>query len=417
MKTALDSQGSSRPKILIVGQHFWPEAFRVNDIAQYFVKNEIDVDVLCGIPNYPKGKFLPGYSPFRHLKETHEGVSILRTPEIPRGSNSSLRIFLNYISFPITSMFRVPQLARKKYDRIFIYQLSPVLMSIAGIAIGKLSRTQTTMYVLDPWPENLYSVIPVQSRFVRKVAERVSNFHYKNVDKIAVLTEKMRAHFEKITDLDPDHLVVIPQTSESIYETPIFDEQLHKRFEGKFTVVFAGNISPAQSFETVLDAASELKRRGMTDIHWIVVGDGMSRQELEREVESLGLSDIFSFEGHQPIAAIPKYTELADVLIGCLTSSDFLDATIPAKVISYLAAGKPIVLAMDGEVATLINEDVQCGFAGPAEDSKSFSDNILRVYNLSVEERSHLGRAALDYHQKNLSRDLILKKLSDFIFH
>jgi colanic acid biosynthesis glycosyl transferase WcaI len=409
-------RSSKRPRILIVGQHFWPESFRINDIAQFFLESGIEVDVLCGMPNYPEGNFFQGYSWFHPRKESHDGVTIYRTPEIPRGTNSNFRIFLNYISFPITSLLRVPQLSRENYDRIFIYQISPVLMGIAGIAIGKLSRTQTIMYVLDPWPENLYSVIPVKSRIVRRLAETVSHFHYKNVDKIAVLSEKMRSHFAKITKLDSDHLVVIPQSSELIYESPIFDEHLHRRFEGKFKIVFTGNISPAQSFETVLEAASELKSRGLEDIHWIVVGDGMSREWLEGEVEASDLTDIFSFEGHQPISLIPHYTELADVLIGCLASSEFLDAAIPAKIISYLAAGKPIVVAMDGEVATLINEDVKCGFAGPAEDSKTFAENILRVYKLTQDERSKLGIVALEYHRKNLSRNFVLEKLLEFIF-
>ncbi|MEI8341093.1 MAG: glycosyltransferase family 4 protein [Verrucomicrobiota bacterium] len=404
-------------RILIVGQHFWPEAFRVNDIADFFIEHGFEVDVLCGMPNYPQGTFFPGYSNFGPWKEVHNAINIFRVPEIPRKSNTSLRIFLNYISYPITSLFRVPKLAKNHYDHIFIYQLSPVMMSIAGIAIGKLSKTETTMYVLDPWPENPYSVISVHSRWLRWIAKRLSHFHYKNVDKLAVLTEKMYQHFLAITDLDVSRIAIIPQTSEQVYEIPVHDTSLHERFGGNFNILYAGNISPAQSFETILATAQELKQQGIRDVHWIIVGDGMSRSWLEDQVVSLGLSDSFTFEGHQPIEFIPKYTELADVLVGCLASSEFLDATIPAKVVSYLAAGKPIVLAMNGEVSSLINDTIQCGFVGPAENSSHLTQNLMRVYRLSPIERELLGNAAKKYHKDFLSREIILDRLLDFILH
>ena len=133
------------PKILVICQHFWPESFRINDICDFFIEKGCSVDVLCGIPNYPKGRFFPGYSYIRKRKQTHNGINIRRVFEIPRGNNSNLRIFLNYISFPIASLFHIPRLLTKKYDKIFIYQLSPVMMSIAGILVGKLKKTEITI--------------------------------------------------------------------------------------------------------------------------------------------------------------------------------------------------------------------------------------------------------------------------------
>src|SRR3972149_3015725 len=90
-------------KILVVCQHFWPESFRINDICDYFIDKKCDVDVLCGIPNYPKGKFFDGYSYFKNRKQEHEGINIRRAFEIPRGNNSNFRIFINYISFPLAT--------------------------------------------------------------------------------------------------------------------------------------------------------------------------------------------------------------------------------------------------------------------------------------------------------------------------
>ena len=110
-------------QILVICQHFWPESFRINDIADYFVEKNVKVDVLCGIPNYPKGKFFKGYGYFKNKKQTHNGINIKRVIELPRGNNTNLRIFLNYVSFPFFSLFHIPKLLTKKYDKIFIYQL------------------------------------------------------------------------------------------------------------------------------------------------------------------------------------------------------------------------------------------------------------------------------------------------------
>ncbi|TAH36716.1 glycosyltransferase WbuB [Candidatus Saccharibacteria bacterium] len=402
--------------MLVVCQHFWPESFRINDICDFLGNKGCDIEVLCGLPNYPSGKFPEGYGYFKNRRQVRGGVRIRRAFEIPRGSNTNFRIFLNYISFPFSSLFHIPRLLTKNFDKIFIYQLSPVIMSVAGIIVGKLKKTETTMYVLDLWPENLYSVLNIRSPFLRSIARSVSHWHYRHVDKLVVLSEKMKAQMLEITGKSADNIIVLPQACEKIYEAEDHDDNLRKRFSKGFNIVYTGNISPAQSFETVIEAAVFLKNEGLHDINWIIVGDGMSRKWLEAEVTKAGLQDIFYFEGQKPVEDIPKYTDIADVLLGCLVKSNLLEATIPAKVMSYLASGKPMVLAMDGEVHDLINNTIRCGYAGPTEDTSQLARNILKVYSLSTAERKQMGKRGKDYHFKHFERSLLLNKLHDFIF-
>lgn len=403
-------------KILVVCQHFWPESFRINDVTDYFIERGCEVDVLCGLPNYPSGTFPQGYGYFKKRRQTYKGANIRRAFEVPRGNNSNLRIFVNYISFPLASIFHIPRLLTHKYDKIFLYQLSPVMMTFAGIIVGKLRRTETTMYVLDLWPENLFSVLPIKNRFGKWLVTSISHWHYRRVDKLVVLSEKMRSRLLDVTGITEEKIIVLPQACEKIYEKDISDPVITKRFKGGFNIVYAGNISPAQSFDTVLDAAKQLKQRGLKDIRWIIVGDGMSKKWLEDKVVEHGLSDSFYFEGQKPIEDVPKYTDIADALLGCLVKSDLLEATIPAKVMSYIAAGKPMVLAMDGEAQKLVNETIRCGFAGPTEDSKQLANNIERLYNMSNQERKKMGQRAKEYHFKYFERNIILQKLYNFLF-
>lgn len=405
-----------KQKILVVCQHYWPESFRVNDICDYLVERGCEVEVLCGIPNYPSGKFFKGYSYFKNRRQVHAGVKIHRAFEIPRGSNTNFRVFINYMSFPLASLFHIPRLLTKKYDKIFVFTYSPILMGLAGIVVGKIKRTEVTLYALDLWPENLFSVLPVKNRFLRWLVTVVSHWHYKNSDKILAGSEKMKKQLVKITNIDRDKIIVLPQACEKIFEKQVYDKKLATRFNKGFNVVFTGNMSPAQSLDTIVTAAKKLKLGGIKDINWIMVGDGMSRSTFEQSVAKAGLSKDFYFEGFKPQEDMPRYTGIADALVGGLVKSDLLEATLPAKVTAYMAAGRPMIMYLDGEGRDLINNKARSGYAGPAEDADALAENIKRAYELSDKERGEIGKRARDYHFKHLERNVVYNKLYDFIF-
>lgn len=401
-------------RILVVCQHFWPESFRINDLCEGFVEYGLEVDVLCGEPNYPKGEWFDGYGPFKRRHEIYQGIHIYRTFEIKRGNNSNFRIFINYMTFPFASVFHVPGLLRNQYDKVFIYSLSPVYMGIAGIMIGRLQKAEIITYVMDLWPENLYSVLNFKNRFIRKVLMMSSTWFYKKSNKLICLSNHAIDVLKGRTGKPDKNFCFIPQCCEKIYETPINDEELKMRFGSGFNVVYAGNISPAQDFPTIIQAAEQLKREGY-HINWIIVGDGMSRQEVQKTVQKFDLSDSFFFEGFKPVEDIPKYAAIASCLVACLVKSPLLDCTIPAKVMSYIASGRPIVLAMDGEANSLINES-GCGLACSSGDSVGLAENIKKIYALSDEKRVEMGERGRRLHFENFGWDVNLEKLLNFIF-
>ena len=402
-------------RILVVSQHFWPESFRINDICDGFVEKGYEVEVLCGIPNYPTGQFFDGYGITKRRFQKRKGIKIRRCFEIKRGSNSNLRIFLNYISFPVSSLFHLPYLLTQKYDKIFLFQTSPVLMSLTGILLGKIKKIETTMYVLDLWPENLYSVLNVESKILRSIAFAVSTWHYKQVDKIVANSRKLQQILKKRVKIKDENLMFMPQFCEKIYEKTIVDENLQKQYSDTFNLVFTGNISPAQSFETVIEAAKILKQKGLKHLKWIIVGDGMSRKWLEERVKEEGLASNFTFSGQVPMEEIPKYTQIADGLFACLSKSEMLDAALPAKVFSYYAAGKPVILAMDGEVQEIVRES-KAGYVVDAEDSLGLVEAVMKLYQTDEIERNKMGENAKSYYNRYFERNINLNKLVNFIF-
>jgi len=401
-------------RMLVVSQHYWPESFRINDICEGFVEYGFDVEVLCGIPNYPEGQFYDGYGFNVNRRQNVGGIKIRRCYEIKRGDNSNLRIFLNYISFPVSSLFSLPYLMRQKYDKIFMFQTSPVMMTLAGVLLGRLKKIETTMYVLDIWPENLYSVLKIKSKLLRGMISRISKWYYCKTDKLIANSQRLRSMLIERTGKSESGIIYIPQFCEKIYESAIIDEGLKACFPDTFNLVFAGNISPAQSFETVICAAKILKAKGYADIAWIIVGDGMSKSWLEKEVQKEALSDCFKFIGRVPVQEIPRYTSIADGLFACLTKSEMLDCTLPAKIFSYYAAGRPVLLAMDGEIKQIVKQS-KAGYIVDSEDADGLADSVVKLYTASAAERAAMGEAARAYYFEHFERNMNMDKLIGFI--
>lgn len=404
-------------RLLVVSQHYWPENFRSTDLCEAFAARGIEVDVLCGLPNYPKGEFFEGYGFFGPMEEERGGVHIYRCKEIPRKNNTSLRIFLNYISFPFFARLSLRRLKKKRYDAILSYETSPVMMAYPALALAKKSGVPCTIYVLDLWPENFYSVIPVQNAFLRSILKKVSDWHYRSADQLVALSEESRAHLLQVTGKPPETVRVLPQYCEDFYALhPAPTAEVAAFFKKvPLTVLFAGNISPAQSLETLVQAAALAQLEAPGAIQYVLVGDGMSRAKLEAYCHEKGVAPLFTFVGQRPAADIPLFQSAADVFFIGLSKSDMLGFTIPAKFSSYCAGAKPILAALDGAGATLVKES-GCGLASPAQDAAALEKNLLALLHLSEEERAEMGKAGFACYEKNFSRDILLDRLEHFLF-
>ena len=160
-------------KILVVTQYFWPEEFRINDICEGLVEKGHEVEVLTGLPNYPYGKLFEGYSFKSRGPKEYKGIKINRCYLIERGQDSSIKLALNYLSFMINSLFHIPKLAKKKFDNIFVFQVSPITSAIPAIVLGKLKRIPTSIYIQDLWPETFYSIKNINNKNIRNTLKKI----------------------------------------------------------------------------------------------------------------------------------------------------------------------------------------------------------------------------------------------------
>ena len=402
----------SQKKILVVTQHFWPENFRINDIVEGFLQDGIAVDVLCGLPNYPKGEWFPGYSAAGPFEEEWHGARLYRCKEVPRRGNTSVNIFLNYVSWPWYAAHALHRLPGG-YDAVFCFNTSPVLMCWPAICYAKKHRIPFTNYVLDIWPENLYSVLNVKNKALRAIAQGVSDALYKKADRLIAMSEPLQQRLCQRTGMPPQKIAVIPQYCEDFYAVPQPDAALQAQFGGRFNLVFTGTFTPAQSLETVITAVQDARSRGADMLHLLLVGDGMSRAALEAKVKDLHAEDAVTFYGSVPATDIPKFTALADALIVCLSDSPDLGLTVPAKVASYMAAGKPVLASMDGAGNAAVA--AAGGLSSPACDAAALADNLLALTRMDAAQRAAMGQSAKEYYLAHYRRSELLRKLEHFI--
>ena len=400
-------------RILVVTQHFWPENFRINDIVEGFLQDGLEVDVLCGLPNYPKGEWFEGYSARGPWEEHFGTAQVFRAREWPRKGNTSVNIFLNYVSWPLYAAAALDRLPGG-YDAVFCFNTSPVLMCWPAIRYAQKYRIPFTNYVLDIWPENLYSVLPVKNALLRKLAQGVSDALYKKADRLIAMSEPLQQRLCQRTGKPPRAVKVIPQYCEDFYAVPQRDEALESRFAGRFNLVFTGTFTPAQSLDMVLRAVLEARQAGTANLQLLLVGDGMSRESLQTLARELNAGDAVTFYGSVPAKEVPKFTTLADALLISLSDSPDLGLTVPGKLASYMAAGKPVVASMNGAGYAAVQESGG-GLVSPACDQHALAGNLLQLYRMDAAQRAQLGARAKAYYQAHYHRAELLQQLETFI--
>lgn len=403
-------------RILIVCQHFWPESFRINDICSDMADKGHQVDVLCGIPNYPKGIFFKGYNYFGPRKEKYGNASVYRVGEIPQTKKlGSLSIILNFYFFPFAALFHLPSLMRKHYDAVFLYSLTPVFMSLPGLLLAKMQKIPSVLYILDYWPDSLFSVINIKSKILRGHFARVSKWHYKNASKLLTPSRGMKEKLIRDLGIPEDRISFVPQSCEVLYEKKEYSRQLHERFDGRFNIVFAGNIGPAQALTILADAAAVIKKtENSPSCRFVLVGDGMSKNSLLQYIEQLGVSEYFVFEGYKTPDTIPQYHELADVLFASLADDPLYDIMIPAKVQSYMAAGKPVLAALSGEGAQVVEES-GCGKTCRPGDPEALARLIKEYTEMPSGQLAEMGDRGFKYYYSYYRSDIIKIQLNDEI--
>jgi glycosyltransferase involved in cell wall biosynthesis len=396
-------------KILIVTQYFWPENFRINDLSREFQQRGHSMTVLTGLPNYPAGYFSPGYDLSGPYRELYEGVEVIRCPLLSRGSGGRVRLGLNYLSFAVMATLRGLHVCRKDYDVIFVHEPSPMTVALPAIALKLATGAPLMLWVLDLWPDSISATQAVRSPMLLRLIERMVRFIYRHCDRILVQSKAFVSHVEQ-QGVSLENILYFPSWAEALYEAAggRLPDQENVRLPEGFRVMFAGNVGAAQDFETILTAAEHLQSR--RDIHWIIVGDGRMLSWVQAEVDRRRLSGTVHLLGRHPLETMPAFFAQADAMLVTLRRESIFALTIPGKVQSYLASGRPIIAALDGEGARIIQE-AGAGIVCPAERPEALADAVVRLAETPKEARELMGRRGAEYYETHFNRTVLFDQL------
>jgi len=391
-------------KVLLLTQWFDPEpTFKGLAFAKELRRQNIEVSVITGFPNYPGGKVYDGYKIKIFQKDSHDGIIINRVPLYPDHGSSALKRILNYGSFFLSSMiFGV--LSRQKVDVIYAYH-PPLTTALSASLISFFKRKPFIVDIQDLWPDTLASTGMLTNKKILNTLNYLCNFVYRRAAKIVVLSPGFKA---KLVSRG------VPEDKIEVIYNWCDEENLKSNKKSnvilpsnRFNVVFAGNLGLAQGLPSIISAAQLLKNKGVK-ANIVIVGAGLAKADAEKFATKNNIDNVI-FLPRVPITEIGDILQQADALLVHLIKDDLFTITIPSRTQAYLACGKPIVMAVEGDAAALVR-NASAGIICSSDDPNSISSGIEQLTLLSKDELKEMGDNGAKYYFSKLSLQEGVKK-------
>ena len=403
--------------ILLISQYFYPETFRVNDMACEWVNRGYKVTVLTGIPNYPMGKFFEGYDRKHRTSETWNGVNIIRLPLVARGNSSNKLVnaagmATNYFSFVRSGKkwVRSREAAELHADLVFTFEVSPMTQALIGVWYGQRYHVPTYLYVQDLWPENVETVTGIHNKAIIGPIDKMVDKIYRETGTIFTTSPSfVKAIVNRKVPVDKDKVHYWPQYAEDFYKP--MEPQLIDRIDnndGCYKIAFTGNIGTAQGLD-VLPKAAELLRDEM--VKFIIVGDGRYQPEFERQIKKLNVEDKFIMIPRVHAERVPDILSACDAGFISFNKTPLWENTIPAKLQSYMACGKAIVASASGETRRIISE-AGCGVCCEIGNTEALAMGIRDLIRRDCKE---MGQNARQYFESHFDKKRLMDEMEEYM--
>jgi glycosyltransferase involved in cell wall biosynthesis len=400
-------------RVLIWTQYFWPENFHINAVARTLHAQGVEVTVLTGKPNYPEGQIFEGYTAAGIHYEKYSGFDVIRIPLMERKQGSIKGLVLNYLSFIISGYLFAPVALRgKEFDVFFVYAPSPLLQALPAIFVSWLKRVPLVLWVQDIWPEALNSTGFVTNCFLLKIVGVTVRYIYRFSDSILIQSEGFRASVERLVKVKTK-IQFFPNSAEDVLDKSTTDQRdisVAKDIAESFSLVFAGNIGKAQSCETIIEAANLLQ--SVHNIKFYLVGNGSMAESINKKILDSKLENVV-MTGRVSAESMASIYAAASVLLLSLIDDPVLSETIPSKLQSYLAAGKPICVSSNGVSANIVIK-ANAGLTCPAGDAEALARAVLTLYKMLPEERACLGANGRKYF---MAQYYLPDRIADLVVH
>ena len=374
----------------------------MTEICEDLVRRGHQVTAVVGLPNYPSGIIPKEYKWFQKRRETINGVQLRRCFEIGR-KNTKIGLAVNYVSYMLSACLKVLFLKRD-YDVIYAYSTSPVLMSLPASFLRCFARKKMSIYVLDIWPACLAAMNVFEGSFLYEFMKKVSKWVYGKADILLYSSKRFQEYLATVHHLYTGDEYYLPQFADDRF-SDLPEAPPHEGFD----LVFAGNIGKVQDIQTFIRAADVLRKE---PIRWHILGDGSDFEACRMLAKTLQVEDVMTFYGRLPLEDMPKFYALADAMLVSMRNDISVNDTLPGKVQSYMAAGKPILCSITGETSYII-EQAKCGLCAEPENPEAFAQIVRRFIQDS--DRLHMGENAKHYYQKHFTKEHHMSRLEQIL--
>ena len=398
--------------ILFVSQYFYPENFRINDLALRLLKRGHRVSVLTGMPNYPQGEFYKGYGPFSPKEEDYQGVRVMRVPVIPRHTGAAW-LCLNYLSF-IISGCRKAGLLREEYDVIYAFGTSPITQVLPALTYKRRHSAGIIVNVQDLWPDNVSAITGIHNPLAIGLLDIMVDYIYNRCDIIMGTSKSFVQAIRKRRGLrDKRKVVYYPQYA-------VVEASQAKRYDlmperELFHIAFTGNVGEGQGLDKLIGALVLLKKQGYEGrVIFEIFGDGRSREELEKQRLKCGLERMLRFHGSFPEEEIPAILNTADAALLILKYDPIFKRTIPAKLQTYLACGCLVLGCVEGEGKALIRRE-HIGISADCINHVALANATKELLELPEEEISRMRGNALALSRREFDPELLVERLEKYM--
>jgi len=392
-------------KILIVTECFYPEEFKINDVAIAWKEKGYDVDILTTVPTYPESKIYDGYKNKFYQKDNWKGINIYRVKAVTGYKTSLLKKLLKYFSFMIFGSLIAIKVG-KKYDYIFGFNMSALTGMVPAVLIKKLYKKPLMFWAQDIWPDSVYAYGFKKTKILSFCLDNFVKFMYHNITSIAISGKG----FEKMLK---------PYTKENLEFNylPNWADDLNMNMQAielsstpKVHFTFAGNVGKVQNLENIINGFIQLPQEYQDKAQLNIIGDGSALEDLK----NISSNKNIVFHGRKQRDEMAKYYKASDFLIVSLIDKPIFSVTVPAKTQTYILAKKPILAIINGDAADIIKEN-NLGYTSSPNNIPQIQTIFIKAINADKQQIEQFTKNCEKLTQTTFNKENIINNLLEIL--
>ncbi|MGC8810748.1 MAG: glycosyltransferase family 4 protein [bacterium] len=417
--------------ILLLTAYFPPDTGSAShlfyELGIALVERGHAVTVITGMPGYHALGPMERYKGKRWIREKVNGMDVVRvaTPQLPR----HLMVGRALWQFGAAAAFFLADLRAPRHDIAMVYS-PPLPLGLTAWGLKRLRGIPFVLNVQDLFPQSIIDLGLLKNRWLIRLFEGMERFVYARADAITVHSEGNRRHVAgkmesgKGKKEKGEKIRVIPNWVDMNFIRP--GERMNgfreeHGLDDAFVVSFAGVLGYSQDLDVVLEAARILKDGNpkseipnpQSEIVFLIVGDGVEKARLEAKTRQIGLDNV-RFLPMQPREKYPAVLHASDASLVTL-HAQVRTPVVPSKILSIMAAGRPVVAALNHESdASRLIDEAKCGICVPPEDPQALAEAVLKLYH-DASLREELGRNGRRYAEEHLSLDVCVERYEELL--